>query len=208
MQPNDATAGMEMTGTIDGRWFKDALRDRKMTQRQLAKAVGMDPSSLSLLLSGKRRMTVGTADLIAKAIGVSLDEVIVHAGVKIGERDAPTVGLIGYVDGAASAHIASDHMGKVRSPVVDGCDAAIAMRTAQTELDMVHGWVGFLSAEEPCTDSVVDRTCVVRTGGETLLRLVRRGSTAGTYTLTGIGQPPIYDARVEWVRRVLMFRPM
>lgn len=192
---------------IDQRWFQDTLRDRKMTQRELAAAIDVDPSSLSLLLSGKRRMTVETAGRIAKAMGVSLDDVVVHAGVTLAQESAGSVDLIGYVDGEAEAHLAGP-IGRVRAPVLPMCDAAISMRTAQTDLDMMHGWVGFLGAKEPCSAEAVDRTCLVSTGGQTMLRLVRRGSVPNTYTLTGIGQPPIYDTRVDWIRRVLMFRPL
>ena len=38
-------------------WFKQKLAERKLSQRQLAKLMGLDPAAVSLMLRGQRKMT-------------------------------------------------------------------------------------------------------------------------------------------------------
>jgi DNA-binding XRE family transcriptional regulator len=49
---------------------------RRLTQRQLAEAVGISVPYLSQIESGKRKGTVEVLSAIAKALGLSLDDVV------------------------------------------------------------------------------------------------------------------------------------
>lgn len=63
-----------------------------MSQRELARHMRMDAGAMSLMLRGKRKMTVAEATAIAKALGVSVEEVVARAGsmpAMIGRTDDP-----------------------------------------------------------------------------------------------------------------------
>lgn len=77
---------------IDTGWFKGVLADRQISQRQLAFKIGMDPASMSLMLRGKRRMTLHDAEVLAKNLHLRVDEVLYHAGVRgLGPGESPTL---------------------------------------------------------------------------------------------------------------------
>lgn len=65
---------------IDTRWFQDRLADKRLSQRQLAARLQLDPAAVSLMLRGRRKMSVAEAAEIASYLGVEVDEVLRHAG--------------------------------------------------------------------------------------------------------------------------------
>lgn len=69
---------------IDTRWFQDRLSDRGVSQRKLARVLGLDPAAVSLMLHGRRKFTAREAVDIAGVLGVDVDEVLRHAGLKRG----------------------------------------------------------------------------------------------------------------------------
>lgn len=97
---------------IDGAWFHNQLDGRGQSLRALARHLGKDASAVSRTFSGKRRMTMEEAAEIASFLGVSVTEVMHHAGITgragtpgYGERLGPKILL--------SATIGED--GEVRS---------------------------------------------------------------------------------------------
>ncbi len=91
---------------IDGSWFHSQLDNRGQSLRSLARHLGKDASAVSRTFSGKRRMTMEEAAEIAGFLGVSVTEVMHHAGIaREGEGLGPKILL--------SAVIGED--GEVRS---------------------------------------------------------------------------------------------
>jgi transcriptional regulator with XRE-family HTH domain len=91
---------------IDGNWFHNQLDDRGQSLRALARHLGKDASAVSRTFSGKRKMTMEEAAEIASFLGVSVTEVMHHAGItREGEGLGPKILL--------SAVIGED--GEVRS---------------------------------------------------------------------------------------------
>jgi transcriptional regulator with XRE-family HTH domain len=75
---------------IDTGWFKGLLTDRQISQRQLAFKMNMDPASMSLMLRGKRRMTLDDAEKLSRELKVRVDEILFHAGVRgLGPGESP-----------------------------------------------------------------------------------------------------------------------
>lgn len=66
---------------IDTLWFQNALRDRKITQRQLAARLGIDAAAVSLMLNGKRKMSAREAADLSSILNLSVDLVMSKAGV-------------------------------------------------------------------------------------------------------------------------------
>lgn len=65
---------------IDLKWFRALLKARKMSQKELADAIHMNPSSMSLTLSGKREIRLGEAQQIAKVLDLAIEELVAHFG--------------------------------------------------------------------------------------------------------------------------------
>ena len=65
--------------------------------RQLAKRIELEPSAVSLMLRGMRKMTLEEANKIASLLGVQVTEVLRQAGVPVSD-DVRGVALVGYVD--------------------------------------------------------------------------------------------------------------
>lgn len=81
-------------------WFAAKLSDKGMSQRQLARLMGIDASAVSLMLRGRRKMDVKEAGEVARLLGVPVDEVLRHAGVAVPvDHHAPgRVPVLGWAD--------------------------------------------------------------------------------------------------------------
>lgn len=66
--------------TIQTRWFQDRLADKGLSQRALARMMRMDAGAMSLMLRGKRKMSVEEAQEVARLLGVGVEEVVTRAG--------------------------------------------------------------------------------------------------------------------------------
>lgn len=67
---------------IDTQWFKAVLAYKKTSQRQLAFKMDMDPASMSRILKGKQPMRMVEAEMMSNLLGVPLEEILFHAGLK------------------------------------------------------------------------------------------------------------------------------
>lgn len=196
---------------VDAGWFRERIADLDISQNAFAKRVGMSPSNLSLTLKGKRQITITRAADFARELGVTLDDVVLHSGIDYGTADGDRIKIVGHIDGAGAASFENRTLGTVPAMGKMPPDTvALVMRTTQTDLDLMNGWIVFAG---PVTDNVptaVDRTALVKVRGaeKPLMRLIRRGQSAAIYTLTGIAQAPVYDAEIEWLRLLVAFRPL
>lgn len=59
--------------THPGQLIKDELKERKMTQKQLATETGIKASVLSETINGKRSVSLNVAVALEKALGISAD---------------------------------------------------------------------------------------------------------------------------------------
>jgi transcriptional regulator with XRE-family HTH domain len=72
---------------IDSEWFYQQLEDKGSSARELAAFLGLDPSSISRMLKGDRKMSAEEQDAISVFLGVPLEIVAMHRrgdGVFIG----------------------------------------------------------------------------------------------------------------------------
>ena len=78
----------ERTHPIDTAWFQRILAEKRLSQRQLAFKMDMDPGAMSLMLHGKRGMSAGEAAGMAAWINVPVEEILMRAGVSRGASPA------------------------------------------------------------------------------------------------------------------------
>ncbi len=65
-------------GVIDSAWFYEKLSQRDASLRDMARFMGLDPSAVSRMLSGERKMSADEQDQIADYLGLPLEEVAAH----------------------------------------------------------------------------------------------------------------------------------
>jgi transcriptional regulator with XRE-family HTH domain len=71
-------------------WLRRQLRERRMSQRQLAHLSGIDHSTISRLVAGDRTPSLDTAARLARALRVSNHDIGTELGFVDGEPALPT----------------------------------------------------------------------------------------------------------------------
>ncbi|MND38633.1 hypothetical protein D3C76_47590 [compost metagenome] len=185
-------------------FFDDALMTRGMSLRQLAKRMDVLPSQLSLTFNGKRRMQMAEAVRISQLLGVSLNEVIVAAGIsEAAARRCKVIGILAG-DGLVS-DVESGTIERVAVPEGMPAEvAAVQARTSESALAWMDGWVFFINGEQVPSE-LLDRFCLVRLDdGRRVMATLRRGYTSGTFNLAGL--TTIQNQRVVAASPVLITR--
>ena len=62
-------------GKIDTAWFHQRLDERGESVRGLARFMGLDPSAVSRMLKGERKMSADEQDHVSNFLGVNLEEI-------------------------------------------------------------------------------------------------------------------------------------
>jgi transcriptional regulator with XRE-family HTH domain len=76
-------------GAIDSTWFYEQLAERGVSLRDMARFMGLDPSAVSRMLNGERKMSAEEQDQIADYLGSALEEVAARRrgeGAGFGEK--------------------------------------------------------------------------------------------------------------------------
>ena len=174
---------------INTAWFQNRIADRRMSQRALARALGMDPGALSLTLRGKRTMKMTEAADIARLLGVPAEEVIENAGVSVSTK-GQQLQITGYVDGSGEVHRQmSEKLGLASHPGgelpldVD----VIACRTGNSDLDHMDGWLLFVEkTHSGIPAEAVGRLSLCKlSNGITALAKPTRSHQRGKWDLSG-----------------------
>lgn len=197
--------------TIDTQWFVDRLASRRMSQRALARLMGLDPGALSLTLRGKRKLTLDEAAQLAALLDVSTHDVLEHAGVQMaGDRRAK---LIGYMGGDSHVILFGEgNHDMIDSPLDMPAynSAAIQARTAGTDLAHVDGYNMFFVNEHVSPAACIGNLAIVavKTNG-IVLSHVYKGYKRGTYNLMNwrnqltTNQELAWAMPVHWIKTVV-----
>jgi len=169
-------------------WFKDRLAEKKLSQRGLARLLGVDAAAVSLMLRGLREMKIDEAKHIAVILGVSVEEVLAHVSMPITPKSQP-VPIIGYINGNSRVEWGQD-LGSVPRPTgtLPLNVAVIQILAPEGALQFMDRWLLFVPY--PIPDGVaaecIDRMSIVcAPGGECNLALVKRGYAPGRWNLRG-----------------------
>lgn len=192
-------------------WFTDRLAARRMSQRGLARLMGMDPGAISLTLRGKRKLTLEEAAQMAALLDVSPQEILEHAGVPV--RAEHRAKLVGYIDG--SSHVilfgeGNHEMIDCPSDMPPQSAAAIQARTAGTDLAHVDGYHMFFTNENVSPASCIGGLAVVAIKSNGLaLAHIYKGYRRGTYNLMNwrnqltTNQELLWAMPVHWIKTVV-----
>lgn len=192
---------------INTAWFRAKLEDRQMSQRTLARIVGIDSSAMSLMLRGRRRMTVEEAGKIAQVLGVAAEEVLRNAGAELSAtRGAGTVKVAGWIDENGQVND-----GRPLGPVVvespPGLMASDCVALRIQSGDQLDGWLLYYRPGNVVSLEVLGQMCIVELAdGRRLLRSVQRGYEPGFYTLSGWASGGRENVRLVSASPVLWMR--
>jgi len=192
---------------INKAWFTDQFAAKRLSQRQLAFQINMDPAALSMTLSGQRKLQLPEAEAIAAQLGVPALEVLRQAGLDISagaSKDALIVGWVG-IDGEV-------HEGRLEGPrrVATPADMADGAQVLRMQGDpLTDGWLCFYQPRNHVPPDVMGRLCVVKVqGGEHYVARMQRGYATGAWnlaTLTGTGliregARVVSASPVQWIK--------
>jgi hypothetical protein len=188
-------------------WFVDRLAARHISQRKLAVMMDMDASAVSLMLNGKRKMSAQEASEVARLLGVTVEEVLRHAGIAVPVNTEKSVPVVGFVGSRMEIHF-----GRAKGPqtAVAPPDCAKGCHALRVQTPgFMEGWLAFYFPTEGVSLEAVGRLCVVRPVDEdtSYLKLVGRGYEAGYHVLTSMrGGEPLHvrlesAAPVVWLKQ-------
>jgi DNA-binding Xre family transcriptional regulator len=193
---------------IDKGWFQEKLAAKKLSQRKLASTLGMDASSLTLMLQGKRRMTNQEATSIGKALGYPVTEILRRAGLDVRDdvRKIPITGYVG-AGGAVTMLPAGTHDMVVSPADVPQGSYALQKRMAGNPGD---GWLDFVDGAHCLPEDMLGRFCLATlSDGRAYMASVSRGYKAGLHNLIILCHQNniIENQSVAWCSPVLWIKP-
>lgn len=193
-----------MSSTLDSKWFVDRLTDRQLSQRGLAKLMGIDPAAVSLMFRGKRKITVEEAAQLAVLLDVSVTEVLERIGMPV--HGVPKVPLVGHTNDHYEVILAGEgaHEMVDAPPGVSANSVAIQGRTAGTDREQVDGWLFFVSHDKGNPALCIgDMAWVAVKGNGQKLCWIKKGYRRGTYNLMGAKGEILQNAELAWGSSVL-----
>lgn len=181
---------------INTRWFQDRIEDRGLSQRKLAKLMGLDPASVSLMLNGKRKMSMPEAASLSTLLGIPLEDVIFNAGLPRPRDEGSTIPVTMVVDGVG--RVKPREGANPRVPAPPGMPAMSAALRCEDPTSSFDGWVFFVAPRSDVPADAIGRLCLVRTAeGNEWVRFVRRGYSAGLFTLASLTGETVPDMRLS-----------
>jgi len=176
---------------INSRWFKLRLIEKGLSQRDLAKRLGVEPSALNHMVNGRRSINKEYLDTIAKLLGLTLPELL--AGLKHTETTPEAHGeleIAGWIDGALIVH--KGHPKGPRNapnPQAGASVESIEVLRCQTmgsQFDGIDGALVYYYPTNRVDPDSLQRLCIVEIGskgGVRAMRVVKRGYSVGRYNL-------------------------
>jgi len=182
----------ELARVFDTRWFKTVIADKNLRQKDIAKQLQLDASAVSLMLRGKRDIKLEEAGELARILGVSVQEILDHAGVDlppdyVGVESVP---VIGWIDDAGCLHEGKGLLGPKRAVAPPQCvqgtvAARFQLSGAVGGFSMRDGWLIYWLPVEYVQPEAIGRKAVVTTRRDQTqrVRLIKPGFDQGQYRL-------------------------
>lgn len=189
-----------MAPTVKTHWFKQRLAERELSQRQLARLMNLDHAAISLMLRGKRRMTVEEAAQLAVLLQATTAEVLDAAGVQVRGGEQVRIASVLMPDGSVMPVAEGLHDMVPAPPNLPVEAVAIQARTAGLE----DGWLYYHGVAHNRPDQCVGAFALVAVRGNGLmLAHIRRGYRPGTYNLIDHAGRPTHSVELAWASPIL-----
>jgi transcriptional regulator with XRE-family HTH domain len=195
--------------------LRTQIKEKRMSQAELARRIGMDAPALSNTLNGKRRLQLNEAADIANALMKPVAEVLEAFGIQY--RDSlwdNRLNVSGYVNAAEEVIIYDDHapdfgLESLEVPFIGFDGTILVIRGDSAAPRYLNGeHIGMGEEQHPSTQIGAEVVAKIDDGRLVLKRL-QAAERGDTYTLVSLNPifPPIQSVRLEWVSRVLLHFP-
>lgn len=193
--------------SVDQTWFTERLEHRQLSQRRLAKLMGLDPAAVSLMFRGKRKIALEEASQLAVLLDVPVTEVLERAGLHVhGERRIKMVGTLN-ASGEVSMSGEGAHDLVEAPPGVPSDCVAIQARTTGTDQEALDGWIYFVSNAHGSPGQTIGHLAMVAIKGNGVrFATVKRGYTRGTYNLINYRQEVTPNVELAWASPILWIK--
>lgn len=192
---------------INQAWFQERLKTLKLSQRQLAKRIELDPAAVSYMFAGKRRMTMDEARRIADVMLLPVTEVMRQAGIDV-QDDVRKVPVAGYIGAGSVVTLmpAGTHDTVLAPADVPAGSFAVQTRIVTSPSD---GWIYFVSGQQQPPNDLLDRLCILAIAdGRLLCAMLRRGYKQRLFNLVLLPDGGVLENQeVAWAARVLWIQP-
>lgn len=180
---------------VDTQWILRQIENRELTQRVIAQALSLDPSSVSLLIRGRRLLKLAEAKTLAEVLNVPLSELLERFGLVLDEVEngprAKNLKIEGWLDALLVLRGVRDPAGMLRGsksapmPFRDAEIRVARCQTAGTEFEGFDGALVYFKTEKRVDLECLGKLTMIKLVGadELRLRVIRRGYTAGKYNL-------------------------
>jgi transcriptional regulator with XRE-family HTH domain len=184
--------------SVNTAWFKSEILKAGLTQREIASAIKVDPSSVTLILSGRRRIQMGEAVILSDLLNQPLDAILANIGavgpsVEITESvTRATVGRakesieVSGVLGDDLAIVDESVRGSKVVPGIEGATGLIVLKvqTSSTRFSGLDGALIYYRDVGIVDLTAIGKLSIVEVGKMKLLRVAKRGYSPGKYDLT------------------------
>lgn len=188
-------------------WFQDRLKQIKVSQRQLAKRMKLDPAAVTYMFQGKRAMSMDEAKSIADILMVPVTEVMRQAGIEVMD-DVRKVPIAGYVGPGGSVTLMPKGTHDMVMAPADVPSGAFALQYRIINAP-VDGWLVFVSGQHEKPEDLLGKlTMSALKDGRLVEAIVRRGYKSGLYNLmTMPDQSVLENQEIAWSSRVVWIQP-
>lgn len=186
-----------------GDQIRKARLARGLTQVELAQLCGTNQPTIDRLERGK---TASSKHLPAIAQELGIQDALLGQTRK-------TVPVVGYIGAGAVVWPIDDHqlgngLDEIDAP--PGVTSGIALRVRGDSMypKFEDGDIVVCDDVPRSIESLINRVCYVKlTDGRAYLKILRRGSSPGRWSLHSHNAPPIDDVEVDQAYRVVWVRP-
>lgn len=186
--------------------FRAFMDGRDLKPHPWATKAGIRSSTLYNFLAGKSdSLSTDTLQKLAKAAGATVDEILGGTLPRPKPKQA-TVSVTAVVGVHGRLFAMEEHESIARPP---GIPDDVEVLAARIDGDGLHpipgGWLVLYEARTRSPTAMLKKLAVVKVAGKPnlMVREIRRGSTAGLFTLIGWGTAAVEDVEIDEAHLIL-----
>lgn len=182
--------------TTAKKWFHEKLEANNFSVRKLARSMNLDPSAVSRILSGQRRLTIDEATLLSRLLSTPIEEILTAAGARMpmsNLKSNQTLTIGGWIDSEGKVHWGRPKNGSAPLPAFAAKDIKVVrFQTAGSGgvYESMDGALAYFRPRE--SGSGVDSETIGRlalaedANGANWVAVIRRGYGPGLFNLVAM----------------------